>query len=197
MAYNSLPDVSSAAAAYRTCQGDRLARHLMKDLFRRHNVQDTFGLALLHRHGQLRAGERMTAVRGTNKSPAPSQLGEPAVWRVNTADGRVIPVEFSLEAAAVDWHDLRLQVFVKEFLALLLEHQAHKHFGLCLYPGDGYPGHIEVEDGRSTVGLLPQEAHTLSQGDLIEVAWFYTKDHLERGCKNHCFHGKEEPGESS
>ncbi|XWX01231.1 hypothetical protein V2A60_009257 [Cordyceps javanica] len=197
MAYNSLPCVSDASAAYRACQGELLAKHLMRDLFRKHDFQGTFGLALLHRHGHLlgAVGERMTAVRGT-KSPAPRQLGEPAVWRVNVADGRVIPVEFSLEASAVDWHDLRLQVFVREFLALLLEHQAHKHFGLCLYPGDGYPGHIEVEDGRSTVGLSPEEAHTLPPGDLIEVAWFYTNDHLERDCKNFCFNKKEVPDES-
>ncbi|OAR02988.1 hypothetical protein LLEC1_06822 [Akanthomyces lecanii] len=162
MAYNTLPDVPSAFAAYDRCNGDVLAKHRMKDLFRTHNVQGTLGL-----------------------------VGEPAVWRVNVADGRVIPVEFALEAGEVDWRDLRLQVFVKEFLALLLEHQAHKHFGLCLYPGDGYPGHIEVADGRSTVGLSPDEAHTLPPGELKEVAWFYSNDHLERGCKNYCFDSRQ------
>lgn len=161
MAYNTLPDVPSAFAAYDGCRGDLLTRHLMKDLFRTHNVQATLGLVLLHRHCLLGTGERMTAMRegAANKSPAPRQLGAAAVWRLNVADGRVIPVEFALEAADVDWRDLRLQVFVKEFLALLIEHQAHKHFGLCLYPGDGYPGHIEVTDGRSSVGLSPDEVN--------------------------------------
>ncbi|OAA76549.1 hypothetical protein LEL_06233 [Akanthomyces lecanii RCEF 1005] len=190
MAYNTLPDVSSAFAAYDKCSGDALAKHLMRDLFRTHNVQGTFGLVLLHRHCLLSTGERMTAMRGA-KSPAPSQLGDPAVWRVNMADGRMIPVEFALEAGEVDWRDLRLQVFVKEFLALLIEHHAHKHFGLCLYPGDGYPGHIEVTDGRSTVGLSPDEAHTLPPGDLREAAWFYSNDHLERGYKNYCFNSRQ------
>ncbi|OAA58321.1 hypothetical protein ISF_06860 [Cordyceps fumosorosea ARSEF 2679] len=161
-AYNSLPNVASAAAAYRACHGDLLTRQLMPDLFRRHAVQANLGLALLHRHHHhtgappLGAGESMTALSGT-KSPAPRQLGVPAVWRLDVADGHVIPVEFSLEAAPVDWGGDRLQAFVKEFAAVLREHSAEAHFGLCLYPGDGYPGHIEVEDGRDTVGLSPEE----------------------------------------
>ncbi|ATY67227.1 hypothetical protein A9K55_000293 [Cordyceps militaris] len=190
-AYNSLPDVSAASAAFQACEGEVIARDLMRDLFRKKNVQDTFGLTLLHRHGRpLAAGERMTAVSGT-RSPAPSQVGEPSVWRVNDADGRVIPIEFSFDAPVINWNKYDLQEFAKEFFAVLLEHQAERHFGLCLYPGDGYPGHIDVEDGESTTGLAPEEAYNFPRTDLIEVAWFYTDDHLDRDCKYYCLNTKK------
>ncbi|KAJ6788759.1 hypothetical protein PWT90_03310 [Aphanocladium album] len=186
MGYNTMPDVSSAFAAFDSCKGEVLACHLMKDLFRRHNVQDRLGLALLHRHCVLNNGERMTEMRGS-KSPAPQKVGEPCIWKVNVADGRMMPVEFALEAKPMEWHDLRLRVFVKEFLALLLEYEAHKTFGLCLYPGDGHPGHIEQVEDRSIAGLSLDEAHTLPPGEMKEVAWFYTDDHLARESKYFCF----------
>ncbi|KAJ3480569.1 hypothetical protein NLG97_g8043 [Lecanicillium saksenae] len=164
MAYNTMPDAATAFSAFQNCQGELLVGRLMKDLFRKHKVQDRLGLVLLHKHCILNTGERMTRILGT-KSPAPQQLGEPCTWKVNLADGRMIPVEFSMEAKAMDWHDLRLRVFVKEFLALLLQHQAHKSFGLCLYPGDGYPGHIELADGRNSVGLSLDEVCTPTLND--------------------------------
>lgn len=155
-AYNSLLCTGDALVDFDKCGGSWLVSDCMKELFRRHNVQRKLGVALLHRHHTLKKGDRMTEIRGS-RGPAQLDIGQPRVWKVNTRDGRVIELEFSTEAAAVDWHDLRLKAFVSEFVALLFKHQAQKILGLCVYPGDGHPGYVERTTAHGSECLSPQE----------------------------------------
>lgn len=159
MAYNSLPATYDAFYAFDTCHGDILANKIMRDLFRKHRVESKLGLVLLHKHCTLKHGERMTDVN-SKRGPSLGKGNEPCVWKINLADGRLIPLEFSVDAREIDWRDIRMQAFVQELLSVLIEFEAWKFLGLALYPGKGYHGRIEAACGRSAVSLSPDEVRS-------------------------------------
>ncbi|KAK4150404.1 hypothetical protein C8A00DRAFT_46198 [Chaetomidium leptoderma] len=162
--FNSLLDYADALPVFDGLDGDRLANGAMKDLFRRHNVQGTIGLALLHKHFNLCDGERVTDLRGTS-NPVTFELGEASTWM------------FSPEP---------------EFSKLLVSMKADGIRGLCSYSGDGYPGRVEFTVGRSNVNLTPEEANLLPPAGTREAAWFYTDDFMDRGCKCNCFKNEKD-----
>ena len=128
----------------------------MKDLFRLHNVENDLGLVLLHKHSMLHDGERLTDVRGTS-NPLTFKIGQPSIWKISPDLKQLIPVEFSMENGDIDWQKPSMQRFLAAFACLLAEYDAEYIFGLCRYPGDGYPGRTEFTVGRSNVNLTPKE----------------------------------------
>ncbi|KAK4132536.1 hypothetical protein BT67DRAFT_457301 [Trichocladium antarcticum] len=159
--FNLLLDYSDVLPIFDSLDGDHLANGAIKDLFRRHNVQGTIGLALLHKHFDLCDGERITDVRGTSN---PSKI---------------------------DWQTSSMQAFLAEFSEMMVSMKANGILGLCSYPGDGYPGRVEFTVGRSNVNLTPQEASLLPSAGTREAAWFYTNDFIKRGCRCNCFKTKK------
>jgi hypothetical protein len=76
--FNRLLDYGDVLPKFDSLGGDDLAYGVMKDLFRRHKVENTIGLSLLHKHQTLENGERLTDVRGTS-NPLTVELGRPSV----------------------------------------------------------------------------------------------------------------------
>lgn len=156
--FNSLYDYGDVLPKFDELDGTALAHRPMKDLFRRHGVEKVFGLSLLHKHGDLEPYERLTDIRGTS-SPLLISSGSPSIWRCKSEDGNLelLPLEFSFETHDVDWKDAKIQKFLVEFSQLLRDLGAEKILGLCVYPGDDYPGRLEITIGRSNVNLTPDE----------------------------------------
>ena len=153
---NSLPDFSDALPIFDSLDGDHLANGAMKDLFRRHNVQGIIGLALTHKHFDLCEGERVTDIRGTS-NPLTFELGEASTWRFSPERRQLVPLEFSTTQSKIDWQTPSMQAFLDEFSEIVVSEKADGILGLCSYPGDGYPGRVEVTVGRSNVNLTPEE----------------------------------------
>ncbi|GAB1312097.1 hypothetical protein MFIFM68171_02307 [Madurella fahalii] len=184
--FNSLLDFSDVLPIFDDLDGNRLANGAIKDLFRRHNVQGTIGLALLHKHFDVCDGERITDVRGTS-NPVTFELGEASTWRFSPERRQLVPLEYSVTQSKIDWETPSMQALLAEFSEMLLSKKADGILGLCSYPGDGYPGRVEFTVGRSNVNLTPQEANYLPSAGTREAAWFYTDDFIKRGCRCNCF----------
>ncbi|KAI1294465.1 hypothetical protein F5Y03DRAFT_316029 [Xylaria venustula] len=188
--FNSLFDYGHVLPIFDSLGGDDLAKGIMKDLFRRHKVENTLGLALLHKHSLLQDGERLIDVRGTS-NPLSFEIGQPSVWGLSPDHHQLVPLEFSVEHKDIDWQVPPMQQFLVEFSNMLVTLKADKVLGLCRYPGDGYPGRVEFTVGRSNINLTPDEAELLPSAGTREAAWFYTDDFIRRGCRCNCFKNEE------
>ena len=93
--FNSLLDYSDVLPIFDSLDGDHLVNGAWKDVFRRHNVQGTVGLALLHKHFDLCDGERVTDIRGTS-NPVTFELGEASTWRFSPERRQLVPLEYSI-----------------------------------------------------------------------------------------------------
>jgi hypothetical protein len=154
--FNSQHDFNPALRKFDAIDGNTIANRIMKDLFRKYGVDNILGLALLHKHSPLQEGERMTDIRGTS-SPLSFEIGQASTWGFDTNAQCLVPLEFSISDNTVDWKQDTVQKFLAEFFGILADHQATDVLGLCVYPGDGYPGRVEFTIGRSNVNLTPDE----------------------------------------
>lgn len=159
--FNRQQDFRDALSAFDQRGGDSLANTTMRQLFRRHGVENILGLQLLHKHNKLDAGEVMTDVRGTS-NPVTFDLGAtPSIWGFDPAIKQLVPLEYSLGAGNVTWDAPNMQQFLRAFHDIIIKEGVDDIFGLSLYPGDGYPGRVEFSVGRSNVNLTPDEVWLL------------------------------------
>lgn len=126
-------------------------------MFRKHGVENDYGLSLLHKHFDLEEGERITDIRGTS-NPLTFEDVFPTVWGLSQDGQTICPMEFSLEAInARLLANLDFKSFLQEFAATVKLYNLEDILGLCSYPGDGYPGRLKFIVGRSNVNLTPEE----------------------------------------
>lgn len=161
--FNNLPLIRQAAARFTDINGEHVVSTTFRDLFVRHKMDRTFGLALLHRHFELDVDERLVEYRGTSVPWAVNQLAahiKPSSWLIS-AMGTVHPYEFyhslSDEGPTLDLGNPHQQAFLAEFAEVLSQHNAQGLFGLCRYPGDDFKGRIEITQGRSNINLIPED----------------------------------------
>ncbi|KAH8878716.1 hypothetical protein GQ53DRAFT_81783, partial [Thozetella sp. PMI_491] len=94
-AFNRLPLLTDAVKRFDALDGDAFVATAVRELFVRHEVDRTFGLALLHRHFELQPGERLVDYGGTS---VPWHLGKiskdirPCNWALG--DDVIRPYEF-------------------------------------------------------------------------------------------------------
>lgn len=153
--FNSMPRWPASLPNHEALGGDEWIRKTFGPLFRKHQVQNIFGIQLLHQHFLLEDDEHLTDVNGTS-TPWKSTTGiEPSSWAIDSTD-KPKPLEFHVphEGTPVpNW--TVLQDFLKAFVQLLDSLGIRKLYGLALYPGDGFPGRVEMTIGRCNVNLTP------------------------------------------
>ncbi|KAG6012492.1 hypothetical protein E4U43_007777 [Claviceps pusilla] len=187
--FNRIPIFGDALPKFDRLNGDEIAKNQMREVFRRHKVEHVLGLALVHKHSFLEEGERLTDVRGTS-NPLNFAAGRPSVLKFSDDGQQLAPLEFSLDQQEIDWQDPNMQEFLAEFFQIVKQMDAVNLFGLCGYPGDGYPGRVEFSSGRSNVNLTPDEARRYLPDigfSTREAAWFYTENLEESGCHCSCY----------
>lgn len=154
--FNRIPIFGDALPKFDRLNGHEIAKNQMRELFRRYKVEHVLGLALVHKHSFLDQGERLTDVRGTS-NPLTFAAGRPSVLKFSDDGQQLAPLEFSLDQQEINWQDPNMQEFLAEFFRIVKQMDAVNLFGLCGYPGDGYPGRVEFSSGRSNVNLTPDE----------------------------------------
>ncbi len=85
----------------------------------------------------------------------------PSNWLL-TADGAIRPYEFYYasvrdEATELDLANTDQRAFFDAFKELLRKYNAEGLWGLCRYPGDDFPGRVEVTEGRANINLRPED----------------------------------------
>lgn len=124
---------------------------------------------LLHHHFEIEDGEYLTEVRGTSatwKLQTGSQAGS---WMLDQNSNSLNPLEFAFDEDdhSVPYPDCsgpELQQFLEELKRKFEEHRATGIYGLERYPGDGFPGRVEMTVGRLNVNLTPDQ-----------VSWVYNR----------------------
>jgi len=162
--YQRLPSISDAVVKFDSIDGDSLISTTVQALFLSHKMDRTFGLILLHRHFDLDENERLVEYGGTS---VPWRLSKssgnirPSNWLL-TADGAIRPYEFYYasvrdEATEPDLANTAQQAFFNAFKDLLRKYNTEGLWGLCRYPGDDFPGRVEVTEGRANINLRPED----------------------------------------
>jgi hypothetical protein len=158
----------------------------------------TFGLILLHRHFDLDANERLVDYGGTS---VPWRLSKTSgnirasCWLLSV-DGAIRPYEFCYassrdEVTEPDLANMDQQAFFSAFKKLLGKYNAEDLWGLCRYPGDDFPGRVEVTEGRANINLKPEDVshprlllsccYTLPDASLTNIGYEqYPKDIMLR-----------------
>jgi hypothetical protein len=120
------------------------------------------GIGLLHHHFPLEDNEYLTEVRGTSttwKSQAGTRL---SVWSFDAKEKSLKPLEFAMDddhgsVAYPDWESVQMQKFLMELSDLILFLGVNGIYGLVRYPGDDFPGRVEMTMGRANVNLTPTQ----------------------------------------
>jgi len=163
--YDNLPCLSDAGKVFDAKNGEDMISSKFRELFLHHKVDRIFGLALLHRHFELSPNEQLVEYRGTSVpwEYAPGAISpyiRPTNWAL-VQNGSFLPYEFhySIDEGDVEFDEPGNPTylpFLQDFERVLHEEDAVGLFGLCKYPGDNFPGRVEITQGRANINLLPQ-----------------------------------------
>ncbi|KAL2071340.1 hypothetical protein VTL71DRAFT_12575 [Oculimacula yallundae] len=189
--YQRLPSISDAVANFDRIDGDSLIATTVRELFLSHKMDRTFGLILLHRHFDLDETERLVDYGGTavpwRLSKASGNI-RPSTWLL-TADGGIRPYEFYYtsvrdEATEPDLANADQLAFFDALKTLLRKYNAEGLWGLCRYPGDDFPGRVEVTEGRANINLMPEDYPK----DMTSrtAAWFFSPPLWDFKCNCGC-----------
>ncbi|KAH0542351.1 hypothetical protein FGG08_003289 [Glutinoglossum americanum] len=194
-AFNKLPSISDAVAKFDAIDGDSLVSTSFRELFLRHNMDRTFGLILLHRHFELDQNERLVSYGDTSVPWQLSKISKnimPSNWLLS-GDGAIRPYEFCYtpamdEATGPNLANSDQQAFFDALIELLHKHKAEGLWGLCRYPGDGFPGRVEITEGRANINLRPEDYP--KDMESRTAAWFFSPPLWDQKCNCGCRHQK-------
>jgi len=221
--FNSLPPFEVAGPSFDKVDGAHIIANSMMPLFRKHSVERILGLQLLHHHFKLQPEERLVDFNGTSVPIALDidQLSNftPSVWGIkcDNTEIELSPLEFALNSGdstldnSSPWSKSNFQELITskkeffiEYTQLVRDLGIDNIFGFARYPGDGYPGRVEITVGRAHVNLTPTQvdnvllSHRNKQTDHMckgkiyavgksrEAAWFFTDDFIQHGCRCLC-----------
>lgn len=174
--FNSLPPFEVAGPSFDKANGSDIIANIMTPLFRKHKVERTLGLQLMHNHFKLEPNERLLDFNGTSIPiiPGLDQLSifTASVWGIECTNNKIelFPLEFALNSgdSTLDttspWSKSNFDEFITskrqffiEYTQLVKELGIEGVFGFARYPGDGYPGRVEITVGRTHVNLTPTQ----------------------------------------
>jgi len=123
--FGSLPEVDIAAVKLKSHGGEDLINNGIKDLLHKHGVTDSFGVALVHRHFDLKPDEIMVECRGVATPWSSSGLERyarvgkvlPLSWVI--VEGRLHPYEFFFSTDSANMTVDVPEGFVSEYGALV------------------------------------------------------------------------------
>lgn len=201
--FDSLPDVTTAATTVRDKQGEQLIRSAVKSLLLKYSLNDKIGVALVHRHFDLKPDEVMVDYHGV-ATPWNSALldhyntfgsVQPLSWVI--VDGKPQPYEFyySTENAADDTGIFDLpDAFVAEYETILKAGKLEGYLGLRALrgqPGNGVEGTMEFTQRYATF-TVPYNAGSgyKPKGALYRTCWAFRNGKEEPGdwCDCYCAH---------
>ena len=190
--FNSLPPFEVASPSFDNVHGLDIVANIMTPLFRKHGVERTLGLQLLHQHFELQPKERLVDFNGTSIPIVPGidQLLNftPSVWGIECANNKIklSPLEFALNSGDITldtsspWSKSNFDNFIAskeeffiEYTQLVKDLGIEGIFGFARYPSDGYPGRVEITVGRTHVNLTPTQV-----GNIFNLVSTSKTDHV-------------------
>ena len=171
--FNSLPDIKQSDHTFKK----RCTPEVLSDIcqiFRTHQVQDLFGLALVHQHFEIQQNEKLVTF-GNVAVPiisSPDDLSV-AASRWAFSGNKLIPYEFTAGAENIDVDNH--VAFLDKISQALHSSGLADNLGLCsagsIAGKDSEPT-MEFTSGRANV-TLPFDRNPL-EGDSVDAAWKIT-----------------------
>lgn len=166
--FNATPLLHDALLKHQEAGGNDWIHDTFGDLFRKHRVDKLLGIGLMHHHFPLACGEYLTDVRGTSTAWKSCMGTRASVWWLKGAGKELAPLEFSMEddddaVAYPDWSSPASQNFLTELSQLIVASGVDGLYGLVRYPGDDFPGRVEMTVGRANVNLTPAQVSDARQ----------------------------------
>ncbi|KAF8453576.1 hypothetical protein BDZ91DRAFT_48753 [Kalaharituber pfeilii] len=147
--YQSFQDFPEVAQAFRARKGKHFI-NTVRELYLRHNVENTFGVGLVHRHFNLAVDERLVQ---DGKVSTPWKLERvnntnivPSAWAFR--NGALYPYEFELVSEGSKAPDLP-PAFLRDLHALLVKNGYQDLLGINTYHKG--PSHEERTEGRANI----------------------------------------------
>jgi len=202
--FNQLPLFEDAGPAFDRVQGASIVKSQMKDLFRKHSVENFIGLQLLHQHFQLHSDQKLVDINGTSSPMVPPQPDcvTPVVWGVRMDKNNDIylePLEFTLNSGDAELDQasplsqdklesflVEKRNFFSEFATTVKLLGIEGLFGFTRHPGIGYPGRIEISGDRVNINLTPLQGKMYLDGKSREAAWYFDDQFMDDGCRCLC-----------
>ena len=203
--FHSAVHISDAGEEYRKRDAQKFVDGTLAPIFKKHKVEETFGVGLVHRHFDIKEDEKLVefnnvstpwtidaglnevAVKGTN-----SLIYEVA-WMLNK-DGKWMAYEYAFspvrgkDSYVVDIRDPKHHDFLVEYTAALKAGGWEKLLGMRAWPGPGFNGVLEFTQGKANINLVPEQ-FDLSQEDGIgyqETMWFWAEEFAKKHTNCYC-----------
>jgi hypothetical protein len=156
--FNATPDLPRALAKHAQVGGDDEIGKF-GPVFAKHSVEKLIGMTLIHHHFDLEPGEYLTEVAGTSTAWKSRTGTIPHVWALDSAEKVLVPLEFVMmdNPAPINWDDPVMQAFLEDFIETSKATKSAGVYGLTTYPGDDFPGRVEMTVGRANVNLTPTQ----------------------------------------
>lgn len=189
-AFNSLPSLSQASKAAHG-RGMEALEGRIREFILDNQMQDKYGIALLHRHFAVQDGHRLVDLRHVSAEwavPSETEITQkyngwifPRTFR--RFDEVATPYEFSY-AEQVPIYD---HAFMDSFFDLLKELGLDLVFGLRLLDDHDRALRMEVTEGKVNL-MMPLEA--VPEDNAFEALWIIGKDEDDRcHCREYCQQG--------
>ncbi|KAF2240344.1 hypothetical protein BU26DRAFT_498111 [Trematosphaeria pertusa] len=186
--FQSLPNLNTARDAFIESDGPKLVEEIFRPLFTNSGMDRHFGLAMMHRHSNLRAGQIMVTYNNTstpwNATPGEGMDKPQPMILGLSPEGKLVPTEFRYSKG----HKLEIGekelAFAAKLMAELDKLGLRQLFGLREYPGDDFEGTCEITEGLANINLKPKDyPDGLVQTD---TAWYFSETIRKRGCRCTC-----------
>lgn len=168
--FNTLPEIMDSDAVVKTRCTSEVFSSLGQTFFD-HEVQDVFGLALVHQHFDLESNERLVSFDNVAVPVKQEGLDFPyAASRWAFAGDKLFPYEYAAGGSSSNPESYK--GFVQQLHEILSAHDLHKHLGICTISSIQTPTSsptIEFTSGRVNV-TLPIDLN-LDGGSRVDASW--------------------------
>lgn len=195
--FNDLPSIEVANENVQLTNKLKLALTVLGPVFLKHNMFNSWGISLLHKHFEINNYEIpiQDSYREEDRKifvtiPRTNSFLKkhfPAVLKLE--DGNLIPLEYSTDSSAL-LANKALQEnpgFVKEFYNTLVENDLNNYFGL-IYGKSIDPNYELVEfNYEERISILKEVPSEETIGmKLIQTSWFFSAESPDGNCNSKC-----------
>ena len=195
--------ISTAGDLYEERNGQKFVHDILAPIFKKHKVEEVFGVGLVHRHFDIEEDEKLVEfnmvatpwavdvgphhLQGKKTDSLIYELS----WMLN-ADGKWMAFEFSFSPGQgkrpyiVNIRESKYYDFLVEFTQALQTHNQGNLFGLRAWPGPGFGGVFEFTQGKANINLIPEEASFEEGVKYQETQWFWADEYVKKAAGCYC-----------
>ena len=206
--------ISTAGNEFQKRDGQHFIDTVLAPIFKKHCVEEAFGVGLIHRHFDIEEDEKLVEFNnvstpwtidvGLNEfAGKTNSLVYEIAWMLNNND-KWMAYEYSFSPAAgkgsyiVNIREPKYHNFLVEYTAALKAGGWEKLLGLRAWPGPGFHGVFEFTQGKANINLVPEQFSFDKEKGIKyqETMWFWADEFVKKLSSCYCFtenHGPHTP----